>query len=270
MSELDELVDDSPMIQERPRAELKSTRAVCAGITTSLLVHSVVLSACFYVVRQSIQLADVRSGHVSFEMRLSIPAETSALPVPIEFVSRFDEESSSSGLLSPQREVTLPKSLAASAALIQPESPPRQTSDVDSIRLNRRKMDSTDVRPTHALDVTRRPRKRIYRLPAPAITPSIQELGTKSWVPEPLASNVPPSYPADAIKKRVEGTARLRVTVSKDGDVTQVEISRSSGWPSLDQAAIDAVTKWRFRKHSSPFSSANQTVVIPIEFTLTR
>ena len=100
--------------------------------------------------------------------------------------------------------------------------------------------------------------------------PSVAESGSVSWMPKPLESNVPPKYPADALRMRAEGTAQLRITVSREGQVMEIEIKQSSGWPSLDQAAVEAVSKWRFQRQATMFTSSSQSVILPVRFALNR
>ena len=54
--------------------------------------------------------------------------------------------------------------------------------------------------------------------------------------------SVPPIYPEDAKKARVQGTVVLECTISPQGRVTDVRVVR--GHPRLDQAAIAAVKQW--------------------------
>lgn len=65
--------------------------------------------------------------------------------------------------------------------------------------------------------------------------------------PDSRFRNLPPAYPAEAMRHRQEGTVRLVVHVSTDGVPILVELAGSSGHPSLDKAAVDAVGRWRFR-----------------------
>lgn len=55
---------------------------------------------------------------------------------------------------------------------------------------------------------------------------------------------VPPAYPPLAKAGRVTGAVHLRVLIATDGSVTN--ISLISGHPLLIQAAMDAVSQWRF------------------------
>ena len=60
----------------------------------------------------------------------------------------------------------------------------------------------------------------------------------------------------------------LDVVVKIDGTPAKVAISRSSGSPILDEAALDAVSQWRFipARKSGQLIQAN--VVVPVEFKI--
>src|SRR5450830_1037371 len=60
--------------------------------------------------------------------------------------------------------------------------------------------------------------------------------------------SVPPqvAYPAVSRRAGEEGNVLLRVVVEKTGLPRSVEVVRSSGFPRLDQAAIEAYRKARF------------------------
>ena len=60
-----------------------------------------------------------------------------------------------------------------------------------------------------------------------------------------LVSNPMPVYPVLARRGRVEGTVRLTATISKDGSVEKVETV--SGHAILEQAAVEAVRRWKYR-----------------------
>jgi TonB family protein len=50
-----------------------------------------------------------------------------------------------------------------------------------------------------------------------------------------------PEYPAAALAANQSGTTVLRYIVETDRSLRDLRIERSSGWPQLDQAAIDAL-----------------------------
>jgi len=77
-----------------------------------------------------------------------------------------------------------------------------------------------------------------------------------------------PRYPMAAIRAQREGQVILNVTVTQEGDVTDVSVGRTSGDLDLDRAATDAVRGWRFAAADNrPF---RYTADLPIRFELTR
>lgn len=61
-----------------------------------------------------------------------------------------------------------------------------------------------------------------------------------------ILQKVDPVYPESARKEGVTGSVGVRIEVLESGRPGQVELQRSSGRASLDQAALDAVRRWRF------------------------
>jgi len=64
--------------------------------------------------------------------------------------------------------------------------------------------------------------------------------------PDAVFHNKPPGYPAEAARRRHEGTVLVRARVTEAGVPGQVDVVTSSGDASLDRAARDAVQLWRF------------------------
>lgn len=65
--------------------------------------------------------------------------------------------------------------------------------------------------------------------------------------PDATVHNRPPSYPADAGRRGAQGVVRLIIHVTESGAVAWVDVAQSSGDPSLDQAARNAVALWRWQ-----------------------
>ena len=57
----------------------------------------------------------------------------------------------------------------------------------------------------------------------------------------------PPRYPFESRKKKEQGTVVLRVLIGTDGRIAQIAIAQSSSFDRLDQAAFQAVTRWRWQ-----------------------
>lgn len=88
--------------------------------------------------------------------------------------------------------------------------------------------------------------------------------------PENLPSNKAPHHPHEAWVegKPLLGTVELRVTVGMRGTVEAISIHRSSGHQILDQAALEAVSSWRFvpgRRLGHPIV---KDILVPITFDL--
>ncbi len=80
--------------------------------------------------------------------------------------------------------------------------------------------------------------------------------------------NPAPKYPPLSRRIGEEGRVLLRVLVAASGAAESVEIEAGSGSARLDQAALDAVKKWRFipaKRDKEPISAF---VIVPIQFTL--
>jgi periplasmic protein TonB len=85
----------------------------------------------------------------------------------------------------------------------------------------------------------------------------------------PLAGeNPPPVYPRLARQRGWEGEVALQVRVSATGAVEEVWVERSSGHGVLDQAALAAVKRWRFRPARAGVRSVAGLARVPIEFRL--
>ncbi|HSE43556.1 MAG TPA: TonB family protein, partial [Acidobacteriota bacterium] len=70
---------------------------------------------------------------------------------------------------------------------------------------------------------------------------------TPDVVKPEILSRVNPTYPPIAQQKKVEGTVIIGVLISERGDVAEAKVLRSAGGYGLNEAALTAVRKWRFR-----------------------
>jgi protein TonB len=79
---------------------------------------------------------------------------------------------------------------------------------------------------------------------------------------------VRPSYPSSARRLGAQGTTMLRVHVLADGRIGDVDIEESAGHRDLDQAAADAVRRWRFEPARRGDEAVAMWVRVPVEFRL--
>lgn len=81
-------------------------------------------------------------------------------------------------------------------------------------------------------------------------------------------SNPAPVYPLAARRRNIEGHVLLRAEIQPDGSCSQVEIKVPSHHELLNQAALEAVKKWRFIPASQDGRNVAAWVEIPINFKL--
>lgn len=89
--------------------------------------------------------------------------------------------------------------------------------------------------------------------------------------PRPLseaAGNRPPNYPDSAKQRGEQGQALLRVDVTPEGRAAAVNVLRSTGFPRLDQSAVDAVRGWRFLPATRGGRPIAATAEVPVNFRL--
>ena len=84
----------------------------------------------------------------------------------------------------------------------------------------------------------------------------------------PTLHNPQPEYPFLARRRGLEGTVLLRVKVSTEGAPLKVFIVHSSGADILDQAALSAVSQWRFIPAHRGEERLEATVDVPVRFEL--
>ena len=89
--------------------------------------------------------------------------------------------------------------------------------------------------------------------------------GNGVLMPE-VINEVKPSYTADAMRQKIQGIVMVEAVVMTDGSVGQVQVIRSlDGTFGLDQEAIKAVRRWRFK----PGTRFGQAVPVLVEIELT-
>ena len=81
---------------------------------------------------------------------------------------------------------------------------------------------------------------------------------------------VRPAYPSTPRRLGIQGTTMLRVHVLADGRIGDVRVEHSAGHPDLDQAAMEAVRRWRFEPARRGADAVAMWVLLPVEFRLTQ
>ena len=124
-----------------------------------------------------------------------------------------------------------------------------------------------DAAPKHqaASAITARDAQQTQSAPA-AAQPATQEV--TSTQPRFARPPSPPHYPAQAKRRQQQGTVWVEVRLDRRGQLVAVQVLRSSGVSSLDQAALAAVRRWQFLPEQRGGVGVPSRVHIPIEFAI--
>ncbi len=201
-----------------------------AGVAVTILLHAAVIVAL-------LQYEPVRA------------AFTQAMPIMVS-------------LITPQpivqRPLVPPKPLSVKPRVQQQQPEPNQlitaTPEAPAPALA-----PTPPPPQPAPVVSAPPSQPITAVPVPVIPPNFNA---------DYLDNPPPLYPALSRRMSEQGKVMLRVLVNAKGTADKIELKSSSGSSRLDDAALEAVKRWRFvpaRQGDQPVAA---WVLIPIAFTL--
>ena len=83
----------------------------------------------------------------------------------------------------------------------------------------------------------------------------------------PVPVNKPqPVYPSSLLGKGVGGRVLVSCAVDAAGAVSATTVKQSSGHADLDRAAVNAVTKWKFKPATKDGRAIKATCVVPFNF----
>lgn len=81
-------------------------------------------------------------------------------------------------------------------------------------------------------------------------------------------NNPAPDYPSVSRRLGEQGLVLLRVQVTAGGTAGSVELQTGSGSDRLDQAALEAVKKWRFVPAKRGEQPVRASVTVPVSFSI--
>jgi TonB family protein len=79
---------------------------------------------------------------------------------------------------------------------------------------------------------------------------------------------VPPEYPMEARQRGLSGAVELTFTVGADGRVSDVNVESATPPRVFDEAAVDAVRKWRYRPYERNGQAVDQRVKLILRFAM--
>ena len=81
-------------------------------------------------------------------------------------------------------------------------------------------------------------------------------------------NNPRPAYPSMSRRLGEEGRVEVEVQVQADGTPSKVSLKRSSGYSRLDEAALDAIKRWKFVPAKRAGEAVAASVIVPMPFVL--
>lgn len=191
--------------------------------------------------------------------------------------------------LSPTPVTPAPRLSAAPSAASKPEVAPTAKPKPPVAKLPARKPSLPVPQLNTVTHAEPRPRQTAKPVAAPAAQSTLPTLASVSRPTAP-ASSAParvtprevfsqqpsfvspppaPRYPSQARRRNQQGVVLVEVRLDELGRQRELKLLRSSGVASLDSAALEAVSGWRFRPEMLDGQSVPSRVQIPIQFALT-
>jgi len=109
--------------------------------------------------------------------------------------------------------------------------------------------------------------RRVDHLPnlPPLVTSEKWEPNLSAAEAKEITISAPqPDYPIAARASRIQGSGKFRLNLAKDGKVDSIQVLKSTGNKTLDDAAEKALRQWRFKP------GTGKALNVPITFRLSR
>ncbi len=205
-----------------------------------------------------LKIAFVLGMHVALAgWVLHAPLDTSSEPVPVRMDVRMInmpvQKQQEIPKLIPQQPKPLPQVAARS---VIPRATPVAPPDVPVAAPAAQQM------PTSVAVAPQQPAPVKEEAP-PAPAPVVAARFDADYLQNPA-----PVFPPLSRKLREEGKVHLLVQVSAKGEAENVQLKQSSGFLRLDEAAMNAVRKWRFIPARRGTEAVASSVVVPLVFRL--
>lgn len=83
--------------------------------------------------------------------------------------------------------------------------------------------------------------------------------------PQPT-SKLPPTYPSSLLSQGKGGRVVVSCSIDASGKVVSASIKSSSGHPELDKAALNAVSRWKFKPGTKSGKPVKSVALVPFNF----
>ncbi|MBC7984143.1 MAG: energy transducer TonB [Candidatus Obscuribacterales bacterium] len=108
---------------------------------------------------------------------------------------------------------------------------------------------------------------RPVEAPPPAPAPRPAATVAPGYTNNPTRDRPEPEYPMSEQRAEHAGTVQLDILVLETGRIGEVRIKQSSGWPKLDESAVETVKRrWRMKPGTVDGKPSPLWVTVPIVF----
>jgi len=75
----------------------------------------------------------------------------------------------------------------------------------------------------------------------------------------------PPEYPSQLRREGITGVVAVKALIDETGSVTECTVVKSTN-PGFDEAAMEALKKWKFKPAQKDGNPVKAKLIIPIQF----
>lgn len=196
--------------------------------------------------------------------RAVIPSETYSAPtnVSVRFIAeRIEPKKVVEPVVEPVEVKTPPKPEPVVEKNIVKKVVPKPVKKITAKKLNKIKPAAALTEPKPA------PVKPVQNQPV-QVKKTVQDVVPVTRDVKTFGRRVQPEYPRSALRRRQEGTVLLRVLISETGKREDIKIHSPSRYSLLNNAAVKAVKKWKFKPHLVNGRPVKSWIEIPIEFKI--
>lgn len=86
--------------------------------------------------------------------------------------------------------------------------------------------------------------------------------------PPQATAKFPPQYPSSLLQKKITGKVVISCVIDTSGKITSSSVRQSSGQRELDQAAVTAVARWKFKPALKAGRPVKGSILVPFNFEI--
>lgn len=230
----------------------------------ALLIHGL-----FFCVHMDLPESDLSPGHKVAHLNMTLLYPETKKDTPTQSSPPRDEKNSISSKppkLKPPKQ-TRPKDSPIPKQNPQPKDPHPPVEHQASYHYSGPDSPESQDEDTAFSNLSQSTLKQAGLPTGPYSANGHQKNTAKEAVPR-YRENPPPQYPPIARRRGYQGKVILEVLVSRKGEVKELMLSKSSGHPILDKAAMKSVKHWVFEPGERDGKPAEMWVKVPVRFQL--